>query len=209
MFPWGVEGSSEASVWIHHYNDITTHTQLAVVNMMILNYSCPSVPLPFLLLSKCMQWLTASFQRLYFASRSECGGSEGNVWVCEWVDVYFGCEFERAAPVDMILWKVLFHEYITWQEPCLAIVSTRSVVYFKCLNLKPFNEQTPMIFKWGEHKCFDVVVNSSQNHTHPYIFWSEDSRAIDALVLLRRRTSQEHLVGSTIIHQIYHQTSDI
>ena len=40
----------------------------------------------------------------------------------------------------------------------------------KHLNIRAFNEQTRLIFKWVEHKCFDVVIKSSQNCTHPYVF---------------------------------------
>ena len=34
-----------------------------------------------------------------------------------------------------------------------------SPAYFECLDVRAFNEQIPLIFKWVEHKCFDVVIN--------------------------------------------------
>ena len=51
-----------------------------------------------------------------------------------------------------------------------------SPVYFKHLNLRTFSEQILLIFKWVEHKCFDVVSNSSKIIPTPTS--SENSREI-------------------------------
>ena len=69
------------------------------------------------------------------------------------------------------------------------VVASFSPVYFKRLNLRAFNEQIPLIFKWVEHKCFDVVSNSSQimpTRTSSGDLWSEDLQILHFVLCVKQ-----------------------
>ena len=52
--------------------------------------------------------------------------------------------------------------YVPFQKMNPQMQCSPKYIFFKCLNLRAFSEQIPVIFKYVEHRNFDVVSNSSQ-----------------------------------------------